>query len=243
VNEHESHERGRAFRFSLIIPVYREFDLIEQCLSHVESLERTNEVEVIVVDGDGGTTLRALGKTLYSFTLKSIVTEKGRGLQFNRGAEESSGSILVFLHVDTTLPMNALSLIETALESCEAGSFRLGIDSKRLFLRLGNILANVRSGLTRIPYGDQVFFIKRELFIKIGGFQNIPIMEDVAFMLALKKLGIKITILHEKVCTSARRWDKEGMLKGTFRNWALYTAYRLGVSPERLHRYYRPHSG
>jgi len=242
VNEHVSHGMGRAFRFSVIIPVYREFELIKQCLSHVDSLERTNEAEVIVVDGDGGTTLRVLGKALYSFTLKSIVTERGRGLQLNRGAEESSGNFLIFLHVDTTLPTNALSLIEAALDSYDAGSFRLGIDSKRLFLRLGNFLANVRSWLTRIPYGDQVFFIRRELLPKIGGFQNIPIMEDVAFMRALKKLGIKITILRERVCTSARRWDEEGMLKGTFRNWALYIAYRLGVSPERLHRHYRPHS-
>jgi rSAM/selenodomain-associated transferase 2 len=242
VNEHTANEKGRAFRFSVIIPVYREFELIEQCLSHVESLERISEAEVIIVDGDGGTTLRALGKALYSFTLKSVVAERGRGLQLNRGVEESFGSILVFLHVDTALPTNALSLIETALESYDAGSFGLGIDTKRLFLRLGNFLANVRSGLTRIPYGDQVFFVKRDLFTKIGGFQNIPIMEDVAFMRALKKRGIKITILHEKVCTSVRRWNKEGMLKGTFRNWALYTAYRLGVSPERLHRHYRPHS-
>jgi rSAM/selenodomain-associated transferase 2 len=229
-------------KFSIIIPVYREFDTINICLQSLVKLERMEESEVIIVDGDDGSTMDHAVKTDYPYPLKSVMSEKGRGQQLNRGAEAANGSYFVFLHVDTSMPLNALSLIEESLKSYAAGSFSLGIDSKRLFLRLGNLLANIRSNFSRIPFGDQVHFIRSDVFFGIGGYQNIPIMEDVALMLELKKRGMEIQIRKEKIITSDRRWKKEGMIKATIRNWFLYATYRIGVPVEKLSSRYIPHA-
>ena len=226
---------------SIIIPVYREEELINGCLEDLAGIERISEAEVVVVDGGGGSTLHAIEKKEHSYSLITLESEKGRGKQQNRGAQAARARVCLFLHVDTSLPKNALSLIEHVLISCDAGAFRLGIDSKRLFLRLGTLLANVRAAIIHIPYGDQAYFMKRELFFKVGGFQNIPIMEDVALMVELRKRGVELGMLKEKVITSDRRWRKEGMLKATFRNWFLFASYRLGAPAEKLAHRYRPH--
>ena len=233
---------GEKRTFSIIIPVYRESDTINTCLQSLVKLERVEESEVIIVDGDDGSTIDHVIKIDYPYSLISVVSEKGRGQQLNRGAGVASGRNLVFLHVDTSMPLNALSLIEESLKNYAAGSFSLGIDSKRLFLRLGNLLANIRSNISRIPFGDQVYFIRSDVFFCIGGYRNIPIMEDVAFMLDLKKRGIEIHIQKEKIITSDRRWKKEGMVKATIRNWFLYASYRIGVPVEKLSSRYIPHA-
>jgi hypothetical protein len=166
----------------------------------------------------------------------------GRGVQHNRGAAAAGTEILIFLHVDTRIPHKALSLIEEVLCGYAAGAFSLGIDSPRGFLKLGERLANLRSRITRIPYGDQVLFMRRDTFLSLGGFQEIPLMEDVAFALELRRRGIPIHILREKTCTSDRRWREEGAVRGTVRNWMIYTLFRLGVSPDRIIEYYMPHT-
>jgi hypothetical protein len=101
------------------------------------------------------------------------------------------------------------------------------------------MVANLRSRLTRIPYGDQAIFIRASYFRSIGGFKEIPIMEDVDLMRRIKRKGWRIVIFQEPVITSARRWEKEGLLFGTLRNWFLMTLFLCGVSPERLARFYR----
>ena len=233
---------GKKKTFSIIIPVYKEIDTINKCLQSLVKLERVEESEVIIVDGDNGSTTDHVIKADYPYSLKFVVSEKGRGQQLNRGAEAARGRNFVFLHVDTSMPLNALSLIEESLKSYAAGSFSLGIDSKRLFLRLGNLLANIRSNFSRIPFGDQVHFIRSDVFFGIGGYHHIPIMEDVALMLELKKRGIEIQIRKEKIITSDRRWKKEGMIKATIRNWFLYAIYRIGVPVEKLSSRYIPHA-
>jgi rSAM/selenodomain-associated transferase 2 len=217
-------------------------ELINPCLEHLRSLERISELEVVVSDGDGGSTVQVIDSSRITFPVKSIVSPIGRGVQQNGGAEASQGDILIFLHVDTRLPVNALGLIEHALQRNSAGCFSLGIETSHRFLNLGQFLSNTRSRLTRIPYGDQAYFILRDTFFRIGGFQDIPIMEDVALMVELKKNRIPIAILKDTVLTSARRWEKEGAVLGTFRNWTLYALYRLGVSPRRLAKAYKPQS-
>jgi rSAM/selenodomain-associated transferase 2 len=234
--------RKNAPLFSLIIPVYKEMELIHACMERLINLEDVSQCEVIVVDGDGGSTLRALQKRTYPFQFHTINTKQGRGAQLHEGALASSGSILIFLHVDVQLPKNGLALLRSALENHPAGAFNLGIDSKRYFLQLGRFVANLRSRVTRVPYGDQVHFIRREAYFNVGGYRDIPIMEDVALMLALRKRGVSIIILKEKVVASDRRWRKEGMLRATFKDWILYTSYRMGVPAQKLAAKYRPHN-
>ena len=227
--------------FSIVVPVYKEQEIINQCLENLTKLERIDESEVIIIDGDKGSTVRDIHVQHLPFDLSTLESQKGRGPQLNRGAQVALTDILIFLHVDTTLPVNALSLIEDTLKDYSAGSFRLSIDSGRYFLRLGNFLANLRAGVNKIPFGDQVYFMQRDIFFQIGGFQAIPIMEDVALMLELRKRKIRLHILKEKVITSDRRWNKEGMVRATFRNWILYASYRMGVPVEKLARRYIPH--
>jgi rSAM/selenodomain-associated transferase 2 len=226
-------------KFSIIIPVYHEQALINSCLQNLAKLERITEAEVIVSDGGGSTTLSIIESTPKPFKLMLLRSPMGRGVQQNRGVDAASAEILIFLHVDTQMPKNAFSLVEDALKRYDAGAFSLKIDSSRRFLRLGFHWANFRSRVFKIPYGDQVIFIKKKVFIQVGRFQEIPIMEDIALMLELRRRNIEICILEESALTSDRRWRKEGMMRRTVQNWKLYTLYRMGVSPERLFRRYR----
>ena len=159
----------------------------------------------------------------------------------NKGAALAQGDIFVFLHADTRLPLNAFARINSALynASYKAGAFDLAISSDRPIFRLIARTASLRSRLTRIPYGDQTLFFRRDYFNIIGGFADIPIMEDVEIMGRIKRRGDSIVLIDQPSSTSARRWEKEGILKCTLRNWLLIYLYVSGVSPERLARWYR----
>jgi hypothetical protein len=100
-------------------------------------------------------------------------------------------------------------------------------------------LSSFRSRLSRIPFGDQALFIRKEYFNRIGGYKEIPLMEDVELMRRIKRTGDKIWIIPERVMTSARRWEREGVIYCTFRNWTLQILYLLGVSPDKLARFYK----
>jgi len=225
-------------RFSVIIPVFNEEAAINHTLEHVGSLRETGASEIIVVDGDPA------GKTIVMIQDRNVITttaQKGRGNQMNAGAALARGEILVFLHADTRLPLYAFTLIDASLRDpvCEAGAFNLAIASPRPVFRLIEKTASLRSRLTRIPYGDQTLFFRREYFESIGGFAGIPIMEDVEIMRRIKKRGNPIVFIDQPATTSARRWEKEGIFYCTFRNWLLISLYLSGVSPERLFRLYR----
>ena len=124
-------------------------------------------------------------------------------------------------------------------EGCVGGAFDLRIDSRRIVFRVIETIASLRSRLTRIPYGDQAMFIRASYFRTLGGFKEIPIMEDVDLMQRIKRNGKRIAIFREPVITSARRWEREGPGFGTLRNWFLMALYLCGVAPERLARFYR----
>ena len=231
----------KAPRFSIIIPVYREAGLINDTLEHLLGLPGLADMEILAVDGElEGRTLAAIR----ALAVRKIASPKGRGTQMNAGAREAIGEILIFLHADTRLPPNALNAIGQTLQSGDyvAGAFDLGIDSHRLVFRIIEKIACRRSRLTRIPYGDQAIFIRRDFFRSMGGFQDIPIMEDVDLMRRIKKKGGKIHILRDRVKTSARRWEREGILYGTLRNWLLVSLFCAGVKPDRLARFYTPNT-
>jgi rSAM/selenodomain-associated transferase 2 len=224
--------------FSFIIPVWNEQAIISRTIEHVRDLSASGRAEIIVVDGDpAGRTIQVARH----MGVKTAISEKGRGNQMNLGASLAAGDILIFLHADTILPHDALELIETAMAdiSCIAGAFDLAIDSERPAFRLIEKAASFRSRMTRIPYGDQTIFIRKSGFRDLGGFNNIPIMEDVEFMRRIKKGKGKIFIIGTAVLTSPRRWEKEGIVYTTLRNWLLIALYLCGVKPEKLIRFYR----
>jgi rSAM/selenodomain-associated transferase 2 len=158
----------------------------------------------------------------------------------NAGATVARGEILIFLHADTILPDNALEKISQALQGRDyvGGAFDLKIDSDRLFLKYISARASLRSRWNRIPYGDQAIFIRKKYFDQLGGYKEIPLMEDVDLMRRIKKDGKKIFILPDKVITSARRWESDGILFTTMRNQILVRLFYLGISPHRLAKYY-----
>lgn len=225
-------------RVSIIIPVFCEQAVINRTIETVRSRTGGDAAEIIVVDGQAeGETLAAIRDV----AVQKILSEKGRGGQLNRGAAIATGDVLVFLHADTVLPPTAFETIVGVMrnEGYVGGAFDLRIDSRRMAFRVIETFANLRSRMTRIPYGDQAMFIRASYFRTVGGFKKIPIMEDVDLMQRIKRDGRRIVIFREPVMTSARRWEKEGPVFGTLRNWFLMILYLCGVAPERLARFYK----
>jgi rSAM/selenodomain-associated transferase 2 len=222
---------------SVIIPVYHEGrginPLVEALSSHLEDGD-----EIIIVDGaQGMDTLRALR---FPEPLR-LASPAGRAVQMNLGAEHARGDIFVFVHADTKLPpLWRESVLQAAGgHAFKAGAFDLVIDSPYFWSRVMEKTANLRTHYTRVPYGDQVLFFDSSYFWSLGGFAPIPIMEDVELMTRIKKQGDRIVLLNTRVRTSARRWEKEGVLKGMLRNWLLRLLYHCGCKPETLAGMYR----
>jgi rSAM/selenodomain-associated transferase 2 len=228
---------GQTVQFSIIVPVLAEQGGINQIIDQLYLQAGIDRCQIIVVDGDpAGTTIKALKHA----RVTTLISPKGRAVQMNRGAERAQGQILLFLHADTQLPDQALLSIEQGLDdpAYVGGAFSLKIDSSRLFLRYIGARASLRSRITRIPYGDQAIYMRRDYFAEIGGYRELPFLEDVDLMRRIKQDRRSIRILRDPVLTSARRWETEGMFYTTFRNQVVVLLYYLGVSPEKLSRLY-----
>lgn len=223
---------------SVIVPVLHEGESIVHTLEQVAAVAASTTYEVIVVDGDPqGSTLQHLPQGVLG-----LVSKAGRGHQMNAGAERAQGRILLFLHADTRLPARALQKIVYTIEKTKAvaGAFDFSIDSSRWILAWISRGASLRSRLTRLPYGDQAIFMTRAVFHALGGYADFPILEDVDLMRRLKRQRLPIAFICDRVSISARRWEKEGILFCTLRNWMLLSLYYLGGSPNHLARWYRP---
>ena len=231
---------------SIIIPVLNEAATIRTTLECLACHSTGKPIEIIVVDADPDTkTLKAIDFEMPSqLLLKTEISDKGRSIQMNRGAELAVGAILLFLHADTLLPEGAIDAVLSALHNPRivGGAFDLGIRSNKWGYRIIENVASARSRITRLPYGDQAIFLRRDYFHMIGGFSTVPIMEDVDIMQRIKKRGDAIGIIDKRVQTDPRRCEKEGLVFGTLRNWVLMMLYLMGVSPHKLVRYYRNES-
>ncbi|MHB8483770.1 MAG: TIGR04283 family arsenosugar biosynthesis glycosyltransferase [Nitrospiria bacterium] len=216
-------------KISIIIPTLNEGKILRGTLKR---LKKGMDIEIIVVDGGSTDDTVTIAK---EFTKKVLNSPPGRARQMNEGAQNAEGEILLFLHADSRITHGGLGKVVPAIIGTPAvgGAFQLGIDSRNLFLWLIAWFANLRTRVTKLPYGDQGIFITRAIFHKIGGFPDIPVMEDVALAKKMKREG-KIAFLKEKVLTSPRRWKQEGIVWTTVRNQGLMTAYLLGVSPQKL---------
>jgi rSAM/selenodomain-associated transferase 2 len=227
-------------RFSIIIPVYKEKENINDCLAHLRNLRGIEDAEVILVDGDGGSTLHALEKERYPFRLIEIVSGLGRGVQLNAGAQIASANHLIFLHVDTVLPKEGLVMVARTLESYDAGAFSIGIIGASPLFNTWLAYVNGRKRLSFTPYGDQALFMNRGVYQTVDGFPQLPIMEDIGMIERLKRGRFQLKLLHTKVLTSDRRWRRRGYLINFLINTTLYLLYRMGVSPWALSGYYKP---
>ena len=222
---------------SIIIPVLNEAPRLPALLAHLASFRP--HAEVIVVDGgstDGSAeAARALGWP------RVLAAPQGRARQMNAGAAAACGQVFLFLHADTSLPPNALADIGAALADPRVigGRFDVRLDSPRPIYRAVELLMNLRSRWTGIWTGDQAIFVRRTAFERLGGYADIPLMEDVEFSHRLKRAG-RTVCLRARVLASARKWEREGPLRTIALMWALRFLYMLGASPARLHRlYYR----
>lgn len=194
------------------------------------------EVEVIVVDG--GSQDRTV-ELAASCGTQVLFSPPGRAQQMNTGAAAATGDVLLFLHADTCLPSGFDRQIRRALSQpgVVASAFTLRIDAPAKGLRVIEFGVNCRSRYLQMPYGDQAIAVRAGVFREIGGFPNLPIMEDFELVRRLRRLG-RIVLIPSPILTSARRWQTLGMMKTTLFNQFLIAAYFLGFSPTRLARWY-----
>jgi rSAM/selenodomain-associated transferase 2 len=217
---------------SVIIPVLNEEGCIAQTIRNVrEGLPH----EIIVVDGG------SIDATCKQAAEADLVLRgpRGRAPQMNQGAAEARGEILLFLHADCRLERGALAAAERVLsrEQIVAGCFRMRVEAEGLLFRMIDACATARVRLTGIMYGDQGLCIRRKQFQEIGGFPSLRLMEDVFISLRLRKLG-RIVVAPAQVYVSARRWQRQGIIQQTLRNWALTALAMAGTHPDNLARYY-----
>lgn len=214
----------------IVLPVLDEASALAERLRALQGL-RSRGARVVVVDGGSQDETLAIAREHADLAL---LAPRGRASQMNAGAAACPADVLLFLHADTVLPDNADVLVRRAtLGPFAWGRFDARIDSPRRLLRLVGALMNLRSRWSGIATGDQALFVRHDLFQRIGGFPDVPLMEDIAICRLLKPHG-RPACLHERVTTSARRWERHGAWRTIFLMWRLRAAYFFGADPHDL---------
>lgn len=224
-------------RLSIVMPILDESDNLSHTLKALKLMQFPGVVEVLAVDGGSRDDSVQVAERAGCRVLSCA---PGRGRQMNVGARAARGRYLLFLHADTILPPDYLSLVCRSLSrsGVAIGAFSLAIADRRPVFRFLEKLVSWRSRFFGRPYGDQVFFMERALFDRVGGFWQEPLLEDVDLLRRVKKEG-QLVILPSRVETSARRWQRLGVLPVTFINQLIMFGYYLGVPPKYLVRIYR----
>jgi rSAM/selenodomain-associated transferase 2 len=225
-------ERASRRTISAVIPTLDEERDLPRALG---SLQASPGVELVVADGGSrDATLEVAGRA----GARLVHSAPGRARQLNAGAGAASGDILLFLHADTSLPAGFDSLVRDSFAdpAVVGGSFALSFDPCPPLLKVNEITANWRARFLHLPFGDQALFVKASIFRLLGGFREMPLLEDVDFVRRLSRAG-KLAFLGRPVRTSSRRYGRE-IFRTTLKNKAVFLGYFLGVRPERLARLY-----
>ena len=220
------------FTISFIIPMLNEQAGIAGLLRDLR--ERYPGAELVVVDGGSSDRSADCAMPLCDQFLLGV---PGRALQMNLGARVATGQYLFFLHADSRPECGARELQQYLQRQPQWGFCRVRLSGSRPVFRVIEWFMNLRSRITRVATGDQMLFMRRQVFLVTGGFAEIPLMEDVALCKALRRRS-RPQVIREPVVTSSRRWEEGGVLVTVLRMWALRLAYFLGVSPQRLKHYY-----
>jgi len=220
---------------SIIIPVLNEEPVLVESLLRLQAL-RQRGCEIIVVDGGSRDHSAEVARV---FAGGIVQAPQGRAKQMNMGARAAKGEILWFLHADSQPPAGADGLIRQALAEPGIlwGRFDVRLSGNHPLLRLVEMLMNIRSRLTAIATGDQGIFVRRVSFEQVGGYPDIPLMEDIALSRVLKRAS-RPACLRQRIMASSRRWERNGVLRTILLMWSLRLAYFLGASPARLARLY-----
>lgn len=222
-------------RLSIVVPVFNEAGILPELCTHLSGYAQQG-IEILLVDGGSDDATVSLATRA---GIKVIASERGRAVQMNAGAAVARGDVLLFLHADTRLPANALQAISAGLHGkYDWGRFDVAIEGAHwMFLIIGQMM-NLRSRLTGMATGDQAIFMTREVFNRVGGFPDQPLMEDIEISLRLRALSRPLC-LSQKITTSGRRWQKHGIWRTIFLMWRLRWAYWRGVPAIRLASLYQ----
>lgn len=224
---------------SVIIPTLNEATTLAQTLAHTSALGLD---EIIVVDGGSMDRTLDIAEAFSADAplVRVLTAPTGRARQMNEGAKVSQGEILLFLHADTRLPPGVDRVIRSTLADPRTvgGRFDVCFHPPSAWGTVISVFMNWRSRLSRIATGDQAIFVRREVFERLGGFSDIPLMEDIDFTARLKRIG-PTAALRQLVTTSFRRWQQQGPLRTILLMWALRFLYWIGVNPSRLSRWYK----
>lgn len=224
---------------SIIVPVLNEASTLRVRLEALDTF-RDRGAQLVVVDGGSSDATASIAAPIADV---ATTAPRGRASQMNAGARIASGDVLLFLHADTELPPAADRLIAAGLaEGHDWGRFDVRIDSPRLMLAVVSRMMNERSHLSGIVTGDQGIFVRRQLFERVGGFPELPLMEDVAVSKILRRHGRPARI-RTPVVTSGRRWETRGTWRTITLMWRTRLDYFFGADPAALAvRYgYAPH--
>ena len=229
--------RARGASISLIIPVLNEAASIVALLETLQDWRGAGH-ELIVVDGGSHDGTPQLAQKAASRVLRA---ERGRARQMNAGAAVVQGEWLLFLHADTYLPMSAAQSI-VAADQAQWGWFDISLDHPGLMYGFIAWSMNRRARLTHVCTGDQAMFVRRQLFYRLAGFPDIPLMEDIAISKKLRRNSSPL-VIAARATTSSRRWRQGGVFRTILHMWKLRCLYFLGVDPERLVKEYYPDHG
>lgn len=220
-------------RVSVLIPSLNEEALVARA---VGSAFAAGAAEVIVCDGGSSDGTAAVAAAAGALVMNG---ETMRARQLNAGARSATGDALLFLHADSVLPDGAADAVRRALGGgARFGGFRLAFSEPDRSLRIAEAMINLRTSITRCPWGDQAQFLRRDDFLEGGGFREIPIMEDYELAVRMKRRG-PTAVVPLTVRTSGRRFLEKGLLRTAAVNWRIVAAYRFGVDPDVLARWYR----
>lgn len=225
---------SHSLQISVIVPVFNEEQTINQVSTYFQQL--SNSCELLFVDGKStDATVNALVQKQFNV----INTEhSNRGAQLYAGALHATGEILVFHHLDSRLPQSFAALINNAISMRDWGRFDVTLDSKDWRIRLIETAMNVRSRFTGIATGDQAMFMRKEALLSYAGdLADYPVMEDIYLSKQLKQVS-KPACLHERVISSARYWQKNGVVKSILKMWLFRLLYFFGMQPQKLYHLY-----